>query len=325
MLSGMYKFLTITPNPALDIATDTDRVQHTHKLRCGPVQRYPGGGGVNVARVLHRLGASVEARYLAGGPNGQQLQRLLAAEGVPCQAHPITDDTRENFAVVQTATGDEFRFVLPGPMVQTPEWQSWQSTLHSAVPAPRWLVASGSLPPGMPTDFYAHLAQQARAQGQHLVLDTSGAALAQALEAGVYLVKPSLRELRDLTGLPLQTPAQWCAAAQALVQRQQAQMVALSVGAQGAVLATPEGVWQVDALQVPALTGTTGAGDCFLAALVFALERGTPPPEALRWGIAAGAAALIAPGTALAQPTDIARLLAQVAPAQALHAGAARP
>lgn len=325
MLSDMHTFLTITPNPALDIATDTERVQPTHKLRCGPVQRYPGGGGINVARVLHRLGASVQAHYLAGGPNGEQLERLLAAEGIPAHAHPIAGDTRENFAVVQTSTGDEFRFVLPGPVVQDSEWQPWQRALNNAAPAARWLVASGSLPPGMPVDFYARLARQAHAQGQHLVLDTSGDALAAALQAGVYLLKPSLRELRELTGLPLQTPAQWCAGAQALVHSGQAQLVALSVGAQGAVLASAAGVWQVDALAVPARTGTTGAGDCFLAALVFALERGTPPPEALRWGIAAGAAALLSPGTALAQAADIARLLPQVAPAQAQPTDLAAP
>ena len=126
MLSDMHTFLTLTPNPALDIATDTERVQPTHKLRCGPVQRYPGGGGINVARVLHRLGASVQAHYLAGGPNGEQLERLLAAEGIPAHAHPIAGDTRENFAVVQTSTSDEFRFVLPGPVVQDSEWQPWQ-------------------------------------------------------------------------------------------------------------------------------------------------------------------------------------------------------
>ncbi|MDD2712278.1 MAG: 1-phosphofructokinase family hexose kinase [Simplicispira sp.] len=309
----MSTFLTLTPNPALDLATRTERVQPTHKLRCGPLQRYPGGGGVNVARVLQRLGGDVQAWFLAGGATGAQLQPLLAAEGVRTQTTPIQGETRENFSVVQTSTGDEFRFVLPGPQVQAHEWQGWQDSITALAPLPRWTVASGSLPPGVPNDFYAHLARQVHAQGQRLVLDSSGAALAAALQVGVYLVKPSLRELRELTGAALTDTAQWCTAAQALVQRGQADMVALSAGEHGAVLATRGGVWQAPALPVAATTGTTGAGDCFLAALVWALEQGESPPEALRWGVAAGSAALLAPGTALADSADIRRLHGQVA------------
>jgi 6-phosphofructokinase 2 len=120
----MTSFLTLTPNPALDIATSTEQVLPTHKLRCGTVQRYPGGGGINVARVLHRLGADVEARALVGGPAGAQLQALLQQEGVACQMHPIAGDTRENMSVLETRTGQEFRFVLPGPTVDHTQWQA---------------------------------------------------------------------------------------------------------------------------------------------------------------------------------------------------------
>lgn len=309
----MPTFLTFTADPALDISTHTGYVQPTHKLRCGPARCYPGGGGINVARILHRLGAEVQAWYLAGGPTGAQLQGLLADEGVPAQALPVAGHTRQNFSVVQTSTGDEFRFLLPGPVIQKIEWQSTLEAFAALAPRPHWLIASGSLPPGVPDDFYARLAGLARPLGGYFVLDTSGLALSAALSAGgVSLLKPSLREMRELTGLPLQDPAQWCAAAQALVRSGQVGMVALSAGAQGAVLATPEGVWQAPALPIPARNGTTGAGDCFLGALVWSLGRGDAPPEALRWGIAAGSAALLSPGTALAQPSDIHRLYAQV-------------
>ena len=120
----MTSFLTLTPNPALDIATSTEQVLPTHKLRCGTVLRYPGGGGINVARVLHRLGAAVEARALVGGPAGAQLQTLLQQEGVPCRMHPIAGDTRENMSVLETRTGQEFRFVLPGPTVDSTQSQA---------------------------------------------------------------------------------------------------------------------------------------------------------------------------------------------------------
>lgn len=304
----MSALITLTLNPALDLATTTARVEPTHKLRCSPAQRFAGGGGINVARVLHRLGSDVQAWALAGGAAGAQMRQLLADEGVPTVLQPIAGDTRENFSVVETATGQEFRFVLPGPALQAAEWQACLDALAALTPAPRWLVASGSLPPGVPDDFYARLARAARARGIRVVVDTSGAPLAAALDAGVTLVKPSLRELREVMKQPLDTPADWCVATQALVRAGQAEIVALSVGAQGAVLATREGVWQAPALDVPATTGTTGAGDCFVAALVWALDRGEAPPDALRWAVAAGAAALMAPGTALAQAADVHRL-----------------
>lgn len=314
--------VTLTLNPALDLATTTAQVAPTHKLRCGPVQRFPGGGGVNVARVLHRLGADVEAWALAGGAAGAQMGALLAAEGVATRLHPIAGDTRENLSVVESSTGREFRFVLPGPDVTPDEWQALLTDLtalmpepgaeRAAPPATRWWVASGSLPPGLPDSIYADLARSARRQGVRLALDTSGPALAAALQAGVALVKPSLRELRELLGEPLAAPADWHRAAMSLVQQGQAEVVALSLGEQGALLATPGGTWQAPALPTVAQHGTTGAGDCFLAALVWALDRGDAPPEALRWGIAAGAAALQSPGTSLAATADVQRLVAQV-------------
>ena len=313
----MTPFLTLTLNPALDIATRTEHVQATHKLRCAGVQRYPGGGGINVARVLHRLGSPVQAWALAGGPAGAQLQQLLAREGVPTLVQPIDGDTRENLSVLETSTGREFRFVLPGPTAALADWQAGLQVLRtstSVTPAAtrRWVIASGSLPPGVPDDFYAQAARLAKAQGCPMVLDTSGPPLTAALQAGVTLVKPSLRELRELLQQPLESLEAQSQAAQSLVLRGSAEMVALSMGEDGALLATRHGVWQAPALNVPAATGTTGAGDCFLAALVWALARGDTPREALRWGVAAGGAALLAPGTGLAQRAEILRLHAEV-------------
>ena len=305
----MPDFLTLTPNPALDLATATARVEPTHKLRCGSLQRYPGGGGINVARVLHRLGHAVQAWHLSGGLAGAQLAQRLAAEGVPERCLPIAGETRENLSVVEQGTGQEYRFVLPGPHLATAEWQACLDAVAQQASPARWIVASGSLPPGVPDDFYARLARIARQQGSRMVLDSSGPALAAALEEGVYLVKPSLREMRELTGQPLADAPQWQAAAQDLVRQHKAQVVALSVGAQGAVLASSGGVWQAPALPVQATTGTTGAGDCFLAALLSALDRGESAPTALRWGLAGGAAALLAPGTSLASALDVRRLL----------------
>ena len=303
----MPTILTVTMNPAVDLATTTERLVDAHKLRCSAPDVHPGGGGINVARVLHRLGADVQALYPAGGCSGQRLVQLLAAEGVPDAAITIDGDTRESFSVVDRSDGKEYRFVLPGPTLSAPEWERFLSTIGTMAPAPRWVVASGSLPPGVPDDFYARLAAMLRGPGTRLVLDTSGPPLAAALQAGVYLAKPSLRELRELTGAPLQDDAQRRDAARALVTSGQAQVVALSLGGEGAMLVTADQAFKAAALPV-AVASTVGAGDSFLGALLWALDQGQDLRAAFGTAMAAGAAALLATGTALCKPEDIARL-----------------
>lgn len=307
----MSRILTLTFNPALDVFTTTERVVDTHKLRCGPAQRHPGGGGINVARVLQRLGADCVALYPAGGPAGALLRQLLDAEQVRSHCVPIAAETRESFSVHELATGRDWRFVLPGPELAPSEWEACWDALPALAPGGGWLVASGSLPPGAPADCHARLARLARERQWRLVVDASGPALAAALAEGVYLAKPSLRELRELSGRPLLAPGEWLAAARELVREGRAQVVALSLGAQGAVLVTPDAALSASGLPVH-VASTIGAGDSFTAGLLWAMDAGEPLDEALRYGIAAGAAALLTPGTALCQPADVRRLHAQV-------------
>lgn len=311
----MTRILTLTMNPALDLSTSVDRVEAVHKLRCDAARLHPGGGGINVARVVHRLGAPCLAAFPAGGVTGLRLRQLLDDEGVPSHVLAIQGETRESFSVHERSSGQDFRFVLPGPALSEPEWQAALALAEAwsaghAVPRPSGadlLVVSGSLPPGVPTDFYARLAALARAHRVRLVLDTSGPALAQALAAGVYLFKPSLRELRELTGQALNTDAQCLAAARQLIDAGQAEVVALSLGEQGSMLVTAGQAWRAPALSVQ-VASTIGAGDSFVAGMVWALSQGRALPDALRHGMAASAAALLSAGTALCQPADVARL-----------------
>ena len=307
----MSRFVTVTLNPALDVSTAVDRISPAHKLRCDDPVVHPGGGGINVARVLRRFGADVLALYPTGGPTGERLSQLVVAEGVPGLYLPIAGDTRESFTVRERSTGQELRFVLPGPRLVPSEWEAALQRLRELPTPPRYLVASGSLPPGVPDDFYARLACLARERGSLLALDSSGPPLAAALEEGVWLVKPSLRELGELAGRPLDTAADRRAAAQDLVTRGRAQAVALSLGEQGALLATRDGTWFAPALAVPVLS-TIGAGDSFLAGLLWAHDKGNDWPQALASAMACGAAALSAPGTALSHPQDVDRLRRQV-------------
>ncbi len=310
-MSAEASIVTLTLNPALDLSTRTAKVEPAHKLRCAAAQAHPGGGGINVARVIDRLGGSVKALYPAGGPTGERLGQLLDQEGVPRMAVSIAGETRESFSVVEEASGREYRFVLPGPRLAPQEWQDCLESTAAAAAGCAFVVASGSLPPGVPADGYAQLARRLAQARIPLVLDTSGPALAEALQAGVHLIKPSLRELEELTGAVLGTSGARVEACRAIIARGQAQVVALSLGAEGALLVTAREAWQAPALPV-AVAGTIGAGDSFLAGLVFAVARGEPLPEAFRTAMAASAAALLRPGTSLCRPEDVAALRPQV-------------
>lgn len=303
----MRDILTITMNPAIDITTSTATIAPTHKIRCGASQRHPGGGGINVARVVQRMGGDCAALFPAGGSSGEVLKRLLDEEKIIQLRVPIAGETRESFSVKESSSSNEYRFVLPGPDLTPAEWQACLDLVASRQPFPHYVVASGSLPPGVPTDFYARLAKLVYANGGKLVLDTSGPALAAALEEGVYLVKPSLRELRELVGQPLETQAQWRKAALALVDRGRAQVVVLSLGEGGAWLVTPDETCFAPGLPVPVVS-TIGAGDSFVGGMVWALCQGLPVRESFRYGVAAASAAVLSVGTGLCSQPDVIRL-----------------
>lgn len=307
----MARILTLTMNPALDAFTSVPRVEPAHKLRCDAAQYHPGGGGINVARVLHRLGTDALALFPVGGLTGQRLCRLLEQEQVPARCLPIAGDTRESFTAHDRASSQDYRFVLPGPRLAEAEWQGCLDAIATAEPVPAYLVASGSLPPGVPEDFYADAARAASRRGMRVVVDASGPALQAALDQGVFLIKPSLRELAGLTGLALDSQAAQRRACEHIIQKGQAGMVALSLGDQGAMLVTGGQAWCSPALPVP-VQSTVGAGDSFLAGLLWALDQGRDPAQALAHGMAAGAAALLSDGTALCTPEDLRRLLPQV-------------
>lgn len=238
----MTDIVTITPNPAVDLSTSVEKILPVYKLRGTSQQRDPGGGGINVARVIRRLGGDVRAIYPVGGATGDLLRRLLDREGVPSQTFPITEETREDFFVTEASTGRPFRFILPGPSLSEGEWQQCLTLLCKIEPFPRFVVASGSLPRGVPDDFYARVTRIATRLGAKMVLDTSGPALAAAVAEGVDLIKPNLREMRELAGHEPNDAVEWEASAKALVHNGKVGTVALTMGHLGAVLVTATGV-----------------------------------------------------------------------------------
>ena len=299
----MSAVLTITLNPAVDVYTSIARITPVHKLRCDTERRDPGGGGINVARVISRLGGDVTAMFTTGGPIGDYLHRLVHAEGVKSRVVPISGVTRESFTVRETATQDEFRFVLPGPSVSPAEFEACLSTIMDASAA-RYVVASGGIPNGAPQDTHARIAGIARNMGARFVLDSSGEPLRLGLAAGVYLVKPNMRELSDLVGHPLGDERDALDAARGLISSGRAEMVALSRGGDGALIVTADEAWTAPAVQVP-VASSVGAGDSFLGGLVWSLERGDALSTAIGYALAAGAAALLRPGTELCNADEV--------------------
>ena len=308
----MKSIVSLTINPAIDASCSVETVFPDHKLRCGPVCHEPGGGGVNVSRAIRNLGGDSTVFYLAGGPSGQMLGLLLDREGLKHEAVSIEDWTRENFTVTERTSGQQYRFVTPGPDLRAEEWKSCLGKIGSLDPMPDFVVASGSLPPGAPTDFYGQLAKVVCGKHRRFILDTSGTALAEGLlSSSVYLVKPSMRELRALVGRELVNEKEQEEAAMEIVKNGHAQIVVVSMGAAGALLVTAKGCERIPSPAVP-VKSRVGAGDSMVAGIVLGLARDMPVRDVVGFGIASGAAAVMMPGTQLCRHEDAERLFAQM-------------
>lgn len=303
--------VTLTMNPALDITTSAERVRPTDKIRCDGARYDPGGGGINVARIARVLGASVTAVFPAGGLIGDVLANLLVEEGVPFHRVDIDGATRESFTVNEESTGQQYRFVLPGPRLCFAERVQCLDELRMAAESAQFVVASGSLPPGVPGDFYQSVAEVCRGIGARLILDTSGTGL-QHITSGVFLLKPSVRELRECVGRELETEQHQIEAARELIQRGCAEIVVVSLGTEGALLVTPQDSQRFPAIHMRSGSGV-GAGDAMVAAITVGLTRGWTLTQSVRYGIAAGAAMLMTPGTAVCNRGDVERVFDLVA------------
>lgn len=309
----MAAIITVTPNPVIDVSTFVDRVEPERKLRCDEPQREPGGGGLNVARAITRLGDDALALWLKGGTTGQLLHKLIDAEGVPHRAIPCDGLTRESFAVVERASGRQFRFGMPGPTLPADGLAPFVDALKRTEPFPALIVGSGSLPPGADKTFYGDLAETAVAAGARFILDSHGAALRLALDTRrVYLIKPNLRELGNLVDRELRDDAEIAAAAAALVSAGSCQVVVVSLGAAGALVVTRDGADRIISPTVP-VRSRIGAGDSMIAGIASALIRGEPLARAARFGVAAGAAAVMTPGTELCRRENVYRLFSAMA------------
>lgn len=301
----MNDIITITFNPCIDKSTSVNVLKPEKKLRCTPPVFEPGGGGINVARAIKKLGGEAIAVYPSGGYSGKFLNILLEQENITELNIETKQHTRENMIVLDTATNQQYRFGMPGQHLSEDEWQQCLQTIE--VNHSEFIVASGSLPPGVPTDILARLAKIARRQKRKLIVDSSGEALLRALEEGVYLIKPNLGELSTLAGEETIETNDIERLAKELSLNGNCEIVVVSMGALGAMLVSREGTYKVDAPIVKGQT-TVGAGDSMVAGIVLYISQGKSLLEALQYGVACGTAATLNAGTSLCNKDDVDRL-----------------
>lgn len=300
-----FKIVSLTVNPSIDKSTRFEGLVSEQKIRCETPKFDSGGGGINVSKAIRRLGGESLAVFTSGGYPGQLLNDLLNNEDIPTFPISISQPTRENFIAVDTLTGLQYRFGMPGPNLNSTEEEQVLESIKSI--KPQYLVASGSLPPGLSDGFYNKVARIAKKIDARFVLDTSGDALKSALREGVYLLKPNLGELASLVGAQSLELNEVEKAARELISKSFCEIVVVSMGPKGAQLVTSDISKHIPA-PVIKVKSTVGAGDSMVGGMIWALSQNKSPVEVVQYGIACGSAATMNEGTQLFVKEDAIKL-----------------
>lgn len=298
--------LSLTVNPALDVYSSVEKLDPNDKLRCKKAKVDPGGGGINVTRVIKRLGGESTAIYAKGGFTGDIFEKLLKDENITQDPVQISEDLRQNFAVTETSSGQLYRFGFPGPTLYKSEYEEILKKIDHYKNTD-FLVASGSLAPGVPENFYARVAAKAKKNSTKFILDTSGKAYKEVLEEGAYLLKPNKAELEDLIGETARDAKDINELLLEVLQKYKVEVLVLSMGADGALLAANGKVQHFPAPFVEHVS-SIGAGDSMVAGIVYSLSQNNPLEKAVLFGIACGSATIKSPGTELLQKEDVDQL-----------------
>ena len=305
----MSKIITLTFNPVIDKSSTVDRIVPDKKLRCSTPQFTPGGGGINVSRAMKNMGLDSTAIFPAGGHSGNFFIELVKDEGIKCVITQTASYTRENFIVLDTSANQQYRFGFPGDPITEHELNDLVTKVE--LEEADYIVASGSLLPGMPDEILGEIAKIAKKKKARFIVDTSGKALQHSLDDGVYLLKPNLGELSSLVGKEEVANEELNEIAREIIHKGQCEIVVVSMGAQGARLITKDESFHARAPIVKRVS-TVGAGDSMVAGMVIALINELPMQEVLRWGVACGTAATITHGSELCRKEDVNRLLNEI-------------
>jgi 6-phosphofructokinase 2 len=300
-----FNIVTLTVNPALDKSAHFRGLVPEQKIRCENPQFDAGGGGINVSKAIARLEGTSKAIFTSGGATGKMVEELMLKENIECETIPIQTWTRESFVAVDDNTNLQYRFGFKGAEINSEEKERILQIVRQL--DCEYLVVSGSLNEGLPSDFYKQIAQIAKQSNIKLVVDAYGDALKNVLEEGVFMIKPNVGELAKLIGVERLEMEEVNQAAKQIIAQGGAELVAVSLGPQGAVLVTKDSYDFVPAPNV-AKRSTVGAGDSMVGGMVWALSQNKSLKEAIRWGVACGSAATMNEGTKLFQLQDAKRL-----------------
>ena len=239
---------------------------------------------------------------MAGGHFGNFFIELIHKKEILYQAFKIKNETRESLILFEESNQNQYLLDMIGPEVKEEEWQNLLKAIED-LNSVEYIVASGSLPPGIPLDFYGRIAKIAKNKGIKFILDTSGEALKIALDEGVYLCKPNLKELGLLVGLEKLDIETAKIKAKEIIDSQKSEVVLVSLGPDGALLVSKDFTKHI----LPPYAekkSTVGAGDSMVAGMTFSLSQGKTLLEAFRYGIASGTAATMNAGTTLCKKED---------------------
>lgn len=298
----MSSIVTITFSPCIDKSTSVQSLIPEKKLKCKTPKLEPGGGGINVARAIKKLGGEATAIFPSGGYTGKYFNHLLEQESIPSIIIETAGETRENIIVLDEFTNNQYRFGMPGTALSQKEWKQCLEAVQE-INNIEFIIASGSLPPGVPSNIFAQLGKIAKAKGAKYIVDTSGDALNQAANEGVYLLKPNLGELSTLAGIKHVDIDKVEMIAKEVIREKKCEMIVVSLGAGGALLVTATETYKAVPPEVNRKS-TVGAGDSMVAGMVYSLSAGKNLEQSLRYGVACGTAATMNPGTELCKKKD---------------------
>lgn len=303
----MSKILTITLNPAVDKNSSTKRVIQDSKLRCDKPSFQPGGGGINVSRVISHLGMDSLAIFPSGGPTGVAIESLLNDQQVPFQAIPINGWTRENLNVFEEDSGKQYRFIMPGPALSKDDCENIKKAVE-LVQDYSVVVISGSIPDETNEHIYAELSEIVQENGAKCIIDTSGTPLKNALEHGkIFLSKPNNHELSKLSGRDIESTIELEEVAKSIINKGHVESLVVSLGPQGALLVTKDQTEQIIPPVVKRLS-TVGAGDSMVAGIAISLAKNETLNQAIRLGVACGTAATMNHGSELCKKSDVEKI-----------------
>jgi 6-phosphofructokinase 2 len=301
--------VTLTINPSLDKSTHFAKLVAEQKIRCEKPRYDAGGGGINVSKAIAKLGGKSTCVFTSGGSSGEMLKDLIAKEKLESIVIKTKNWTRENFIAFDTSTQSQYRFGFPGNELYDDETAKIIEVVSNLEAS--YLVISGSLNEGLPTNFYQKIAETAKASRIKVIVDTPGEALKKVLETGVFMIKPNIGELAKLIGVERLELADVEKAAKNLIEKGAAEIVVVSLGADGAILVSKNETHFVKAPIVDKKS-TVGAGDSMVGGMVLALSQNKTLKEVIQMGVCCGTAATMNEGTQLFRVEDVEKLFKEM-------------